>query len=151
MTSKKTNYFLQAISALFIFLFVYTALSKFMEFSRFVFVLGKSPLIASANHLIAWAIPLAELAVSFLLLLPSTKKIGLYGAFTLMSLFTAYVAYMLLFVPHLPCSCGGVIQQLSWKQHLVLNISLTVLAALAAFPDKFFVATNRGNRKPVTE
>jgi hypothetical protein len=151
MSSKKTNYFLQAISALFIFLFVYTALSKFREFARFVFVLGKSPLIGAANHVIAWAIPLAELAVSLLLLLSSTKRTGMYGALILMSLFTAYVAYMILFVPHLPCSCGGVIQQLNWRQHLVLNISLTVLAAIAAFPHKIFVATDRGNRKPVTE
>jgi hypothetical protein len=34
---------------------------------------------------------------------------------------------MVLTSANLPCSCGGVIQQLSWKQHIVFNISFIVL------------------------
>jgi hypothetical protein len=151
MTSIKTNYVLQLICSLFIFLFVYTALSKFYAFDRFVNFLGKSPLIGSSKYVAAWSIPSAELTVSLLLLLPSTRRIGVYCAFVLMSLFTAYVGYMILFVPHLPCSCGGIIQKLTWQQHLVLNLVLTGIAATAVFQHKIFVATDRGNRKPEIE
>jgi uncharacterized membrane protein len=128
MASIKTNSIQQLICSLFIFLFVYTALSKFYSFDRFLIVLAKSPLIGNSNHLVAWSIPFSELAIALLLLLPSTRRIGMYGAFVLMILFTAYVGYMVVFIPHLPCSCGGVIQKMSWKQHLFFNAAFTGLA-----------------------
>lgn len=151
MTSIKISTLVPFICSLFIFLFVYTALSKFLDFQAFISVLGRSPLIGSAVQLVAWGIPLAELVVSLLLLLPATRRTGIWSAFVLMCLFTAYVGYMVIFVPHLPCSCGGLIQELSWKGHLILNFILTVIAAAAVFEHKIFVATDRGNRKPVTE
>lgn len=151
MTSVRSNTILQLISGIFIFLFVYTALSKLLNLKAFVHVLGRSPLLGDISSIVSYIIPFAELGVSLLLLIPSTKKTGMYAACMLMCIFTVYVGYMLIFVPQLPCSCGGVIQQLSWKQHFVLNLILTILAATAAFGDKLFVATDRGNRKPVTE
>jgi hypothetical protein len=150
MTSVRSN-FITFISSTFIFLFVYTALSKLRELRTFIHVLGSSPLIDHYNYLVGWTIPLFELAVAVLLFLPATKRLGMYCALGLVTLFTLYVAYMITFVPHLPCSCGGVIQQLSWRQHLALNCTLTLMAAMAAFQHKFFVATDRRNRKPVTE
>jgi hypothetical protein len=45
-----------------------------------------------------------------------------------MFLFTIYVGLMISFAPHLPCSCGGVIKQMSWKQHLTFNTFFTALA-----------------------
>jgi hypothetical protein len=151
MTSVRLNTFQQIIACLFIFLFTYTALTKLLRFEAFIHVLGRSPLLGNINRIASWTIPVMKLGVSMFLLLPRTKKLGIYSAFILMSLFTLYVGYMLLFIPELPCSCGGVIQQLSWKEHLWLNIILTAFAAMAAFGDKFFVATNRGNRKPEIE
>ena len=128
MTPVKSNYLLQIICSLFIFLFFYTALSKFQEFNAFKIVLAKSPLIGSKNAIIAWALPVIELSVALLLLIPRTKRLGIFVSFILMSLFTIYVGYMILFAPHLPCSCGGVIRQMSWKQHLLFNIFFTGLA-----------------------
>jgi hypothetical protein len=78
--------------------------------------------------IVGWSLPAVELVVSVLLFLPFTKKLGLYLSFGLMVLFTAYISYMVMFTPHLPCSCGGVIKQLSWKQHLVFNAFFIVVA-----------------------
>lgn len=129
MTShSKWNALLQLIAALFIFLFVYTALSKFMDFKSFKHTLHASPLITNKNVAVAWAIPLAELLVAALLFFPRTKLPGLYGSFGLMALFTLYLGYMLLFTPNRPCVCGGVIKAMSWGQHLVFNIFFTLLA-----------------------
>ena len=99
----------EIISSLFILLFVYTALSKFRELASFKAVLKRSPLIGDMNIAVAWAIPLAELMIALMLLMPRTRKLGLYGSFVLMTLFTIYLGYMLAFTPDLPCSCGGVI------------------------------------------
>ena len=111
----------EIISALFILLFVYTAISKLLAYSNFKGTLGKSPLIAGFAPILSIILPLIELVVSLLLFIPRTRLRGLYGSLALMSLFTLYIAYMLAFTPDLPCSCGGVIRQMSWKQHLLFN------------------------------
>jgi hypothetical protein len=118
------------IASLFIFLFTYTAISKFLEFSKFTRVLESSPLIGNSKIGLAWLLPLMELATAFLLFFPKSRAAGLYASLFLMVMFTLYIGGMLLFASELPCSCGGVIAQLSWKQHLVLNILLLVAAGL---------------------
>ncbi len=45
-------------------------------------------------------------------------------------LFAGYIGYMLVFVKHLPCSCGGVLQGLSWGQHLLFNLLFLLLAVM---------------------
>jgi len=141
----------ECMAALFILLFVYTASSKLMDLQRFRAVLDTSPLIGPYSKMVALLIPLTELITAALLVFPGTRKRGLVLSLILMVLFTLYLFYMILFTSHLPCSCGGVIQALSWSQHLALNITLTAMAAWAVFLHKIFVATNRGNRKPAEE
>jgi hypothetical protein len=124
------------IAAIFIFLFTYTALSKFLDFTNFKKVLHQSPLIGNVSDLIAWALPLTELAAAALLFFPRTRLSGLYTSLALMIMFTIYIGYMIAFTPHLPCSCGGVLKQLTWKQHLWFNMLFTMLAAIAIWLTK---------------
>ena len=131
MTSfSKENILLQLLVGLFIFLFVYTAVSKFLDFRSFQLSLHASSLISDNNILIAWAIPLGELVTAALLFVPRTRLPGLYSFFVLMTLFTLYLGYMLAFVPNRPCVCGGIIKSMTWTQHLFFNISFTLLSAL---------------------
>jgi hypothetical protein len=116
------------IASLFIFLFTYTALSKFLDFTNFRAVLGASPLIGNNAGWLAWLLPSAELVTSVLLFFPKTRLPGLYTTFLLMSIFTVYIGAMLLLASHLPCSCGGVVSRLTWKQHFWLNIFLVSVA-----------------------
>jgi hypothetical protein len=122
---------INVIASLFIFLFVYAALSKLFEFHLFKAVLHKSPLIKSKASIIAFSLPTIELVLAGLLFMKPTQKIGFYVTTGLMSLFSIYVLYMLLFVPDLPCSCGGVLKQLSWTQHLIFNAIFTFLSIAA--------------------
>jgi len=126
--SKKTM--AEVIAGLFILLFLYTALSKLSEFAVFRHFLRSSPLIARNAGIMAVLIPAGEILVALLLFLPATRRQGMLASLGLMLVFTAYLAYMLLFVPRLPCSCGGVISRLSWQQHLVFNVVLIGLALL---------------------
>jgi hypothetical protein len=120
---------IEIIAALFILLFVYTATSKLLSHQTFVISLHKSPLLSFASGFLAWAVPVIEIAISVLLFVPRLRRTGLVSAFGLMTLFTAYIAFMLMTSSHLPCSCGGIISKLSWQQHLWLNVFLTALAA----------------------
>jgi hypothetical protein len=50
-----------------------------------------------------------------------------------MAAFTGYIGFMLLSNIELPCSCGGVISSLSWKNHLVFNILFLLLASVGYY------------------
>jgi len=126
----------EVISALFILLFVYVATDKLLSHASFVINLKKSPLIGFASRFLSWAVPAIELLISAMLFIPRFRRVGLMAAFFLMTVFTAYIAYMLISSSHLPCSCGGIITRLSWKQHLWLNLALTLLAATGLFLNK---------------
>jgi hypothetical protein len=143
--------FTNLAAALFILLFVYTATSKLMLLEHFETVLKTSPLIGGYARYVSVVLPVIELATALLLFFPGTRMRGLVLSLALMAVFTIYISYMLVFKEHLPCSCGGVIGRLSWKEHLFFNLILTIIAVTAVFHDKIFIAINRGSRKPVIE
>ena len=128
---KKRYAITEAISAIFIFLFVYTALSKIFTFNLFTQTLKETPLIGGIAIYIAFLLPAVELTVSLLLLIPRTRRFGLYSTFALMLVFTLYLGYMILFTPQRPCTCGGVLEKMTWTQHLILNIFLNILSFTA--------------------
>lgn len=143
---------IEIISALLIMLFVYTGISKLGEQNSFRTVLSQSPLIAPAANFLSLSLPIIELFTALLLFLPPTRNWGLAFSFVLMLIFTGYITYMTLFTPHLPCSCGGVFKQMTWNQHLKLNIFLTFLAVTALWlyqKNKLFIAIDRNSRTPV--
>lgn len=127
---------IEFITAIFILLFVYTATSKLFTHRLFIITLKEAGVLNSASDFLSWAVPAMEIVISFLLLIPNYRTIGLIASFGLMLLFTAYVAYMLITSSHLPCSCGGIINKLSWQQHFWLNVFLTLLAASAIYLNK---------------
>ncbi|HET7180485.1 MAG TPA: MauE/DoxX family redox-associated membrane protein [Chryseosolibacter sp.] len=124
---KKLN-FLDVIVFLFMFLFIYAAVSKLVEYDLFRAQLGKSPLLTRYAGIFSWLVPGVELIVAGMLFIPRYQLTGLYGAFTLMLGFTGYIAFILTFSPYVPCSCGGILSSMGWGEHLIFNIAFTVLA-----------------------
>ena len=114
------------ICGLLILLFVYAAFSKLLAFVQFRFVLSRAPLTGNYSTLFAVLIPTIELIIAALLIMPSSSNAGLISAISLLMVFTTYLVFMVLTDPNLPCSCGGLIQQLSWKQHIAFNILFIV-------------------------
>jgi hypothetical protein len=99
-----------------------------LDYTSFRQVLSRSPLIGDKAAVLALALPIIEGLVSALLFIPWTRLWGLYGSLILMSAFTLYLVYMISFTPHLPCSCGGVLKQMTWNQHLIFNIIFLLLS-----------------------
>ena len=56
------------------------------------------------------------------------RLIGLYAAFTLMTMFTVYIIAILQFSYKIPCSCGGILESMGWTEHLIFNIGFVLLA-----------------------
>jgi hypothetical protein len=125
------NLIFEIVAALHLLLFIYTGVNKFLALDDLRFVLKQYPLIGSFPEIIAWGVPLIELLVAGLLFVPKTKKLGLTLSAALMSVFTAYIVYMIIYVPKLPCTCGGMLQTLSWTQHIIFNLSFLFLAIVA--------------------
>lgn len=121
------------VSYLFVLLFLYAAVSKLLDFETFEVQLAQSPLLSAYAGVIAWAVPGLEILIAVLLTLPKYRIQALYAAFTLMVMFTAYIYIILNFSDFIPCSCGGVLEKLSWTQHLIFNIVFIILAGVAVF------------------
>ena len=121
--------FIEVTRFLLILLFVYTASSKIQTFHSFQILLVKSPLIGKTLALyVAIFIPAIEIIATLLLVFPKTALKGFYLSTALMAMFTLYVSYMVLFAPKLPCLCGGVIEAMSWKQHILFNAVFTIMS-----------------------
>lgn len=126
----KKNLISPVIAVLVIILFVYAALAKLSDYANFKFGLSESPLIAPFAGFLAWAIPAIELAIAVMLVWPAWRLMGLYASFALMLLFTLYIGGMLLSGTDFPCSCGGVLEHMSWGVHLVFNAVYVILCAI---------------------
>jgi hypothetical protein len=123
--------FVQCIATFIIFLFVYTGISKLLAHHSFRLVflgLRFPPFWAQAFSL---AIPILEMLIAACIFFPSTRRLGLAAAMALMTIFTIFIAGMLLLSSHLPCSCGGVLATLGWKSHLFFNIATTLVTCIA--------------------
>lgn len=153
MTKNKLLNQLSRITCyLLIFLFTYTGISKLVDHESFLSSILQSPIIRKYATVISWSVPALELILVVLLLSEQYRKAGLLLSLLTLILFTLYIVYMILFIPDLPCSCGGVLKELSWHNHILFNsvfILLIITALLSNTNHKLFIAINRASRKPV--
>lgn len=116
------------IQILFILLWIYAAVNKLIDFSQFKFQLGRSPYVTNIAGFVVWALPVSELGIAALLLFKKTTTLGMYASFFLMLLFTGYIYAMQHYSYFVPCSCGGILNNMSWNTHFYFNIIFTLFA-----------------------
>lgn len=131
MKTSAFNLAIEAITAVLLLLWIYTGLNKLIQYDKFSFEAGRSPFLQHLALLVAAMVPAGELTIAALLIFKRTRVAGLYASLFLMTLFTGYVYVMLHYAYDLPCSCGGIIELLTWEQHLIVNLMLTLLTAIA--------------------
>lgn len=129
LNTKIQNLFLEFICLLYILLFVYAAVSKLLDFENFQVQLGQSPLLSAFASWVSWLVPIIELILALLLFLPKWRLVALFATFSLMVMFTAYIFIILNYSPFVPCSCGGILEKMGWKEHFIFNFVFIMLAA----------------------
>lgn len=129
----KRKIWIEIICYAFILLFLYTAISKLIVYETSLNDLKRSPFIGGFARPLSVILPVLEILIPTLLFLPRYRMVGLYSAAGLMILFTGYVSAMVFTMDSLPCSCGGLIKYLTWKQHFFFNIFFTLLAVLGIY------------------
>ncbi|WP_184547310.1 MauE/DoxX family redox-associated membrane protein [Mucilaginibacter sp. FT3.2] len=123
----KARYIKQVVTILLILLFTYTATSKFLDYEKFVFQmrLAPVPFMKMSAPILGYIVPAVEILIAIALgvgFFHSTVSIkALYASVILLSIFEVYITIMLLSDSHLPCTCGGIVSQMGWKQHLFFN------------------------------
>ena len=118
------------ICGLLILLFTYASMTKLLDFKSFYGQMNAQPMPNWMTPYLVWIVPGVELLIVGALIVERTRKIGLWAALFIMSIFTVYVALAVFKVfERVPCSCGGVLKGLGWTQHLYFNIFFTALAA----------------------
>lgn len=132
LSVSQTNKITTCISYLYIVLFTYAAVSKFLDFENFQAQLGQSPLVSAYTGFISYSLLVVEFIIALLLAIPKTRFLGLMTSFAIMVMFTVYIIVILNYSSYVPCSCGGILEQMGWKAHLTFNIGITILAGAAA-------------------
>lgn len=129
---KRTT-IIEIITILNIILFLYTGISKIMDYSVFKEQLAVSPILSWTSTSVAVLLPVVECLIVIMLIVPRWRLKGLYASFIIMTAFTAYITAMFIVAPEMPCSCGGIIELLSWQGHLIFNSIFVILNGLAIY------------------
>ncbi|WP_118196895.1 MauE/DoxX family redox-associated membrane protein [Albibacterium indicum] len=129
---ERRSIIVHVCSTLLIILWVYTALSKVADVEVFASQLSRQPEpVSTLAPILVWVLPLVELVAATMLMFAQTRKSGLLLSSFLMLGFTVYVALAVIgYWEDIPCSCGGVLNRLGWKDHLWFNLFFLMTAAL---------------------
>ena len=127
---KHSHRIVETISLLFVVLFIYAATSKLWDFGQFKVQLGQSPVLTAYADGLAWMVPGVEYLLALLLLFNGTRLAAFYSSLALMVMFTTYILLVLNFSDYIPCSCGGVLEDLGWTEHIVFNLFFVALAII---------------------
>ncbi|WP_375379306.1 MauE/DoxX family redox-associated membrane protein [Chryseobacterium luquanense] len=68
------------------------------------------------------------LELSMVILLIFKKKTGLLFSFIMMLIFTSYIIFLFTNGRYEICGCGGILNGLSFKYHLIINLLITFLS-----------------------
>lgn len=115
---------------LLILMWTYAAISKLLDFDLNMQQMRNQNFPIWMADILSYFISLSELSIVILLLTPKNQGIGFVISSFLLLAFTIYIIITLShFFAKIPCSCGGIISNLSWTEHLLFNsffISLSI-------------------------
>ena len=118
---------------LFIVLFVYASTTKLLDHQLFEIQISLNTYLRPFATALSILLPLAELAIAIMLAIGRFRLWGLYAFTGLMFIFTIYIVIIINFSEKLPCSCGGILQRMHWKDHLIFNIVFVALGIIAIY------------------
>jgi uncharacterized membrane protein YphA (DoxX/SURF4 family) len=144
--NMKRKIAIEIICFLFILLFVYAATNKILDYQKFKIQIGQSPLLTGFGAFLPALVISVELSISALLVIPRFRVAGLFAAFSLMTMFTAYIVAILNFSSYIPCSCGGVLEHIGWTEHLYFNSAFILLGLVG-----IFLASAERNHRSIIE
>jgi uncharacterized membrane protein YphA (DoxX/SURF4 family) len=112
-----------------ILLWTYTGLEKLLDFKSNSKAFHNQVFPSEIAEILAYAIPIIELVLAILLIFKIIRWWAFMGSLLLLSVFSTYIGLIWIEAfPRVPCSCAGIIAQLGWGQHLILNLVLIAMS-----------------------
>lgn len=143
MLVMKKEVVLKLLSGIIALLFFYAALSKLVDFEVSKHEMLKQVFSRDFALMLVWIVPLVELVIVALLLFNFTRLIGFYASLMLLSSFSIYIAITMSGTfGRIPCSCGGILKNMGYWTHLIVNLFFIVLAILGIATERRWI-TNR--------
>lgn len=114
-------------------LFIYAGVYKIVDISLFKSQLYQSPLIpAFLVPYIGVLFPLLEILLSiFLIFYKRVEYTLLWLSFSIMLFFTFYLLMLYNLYDKPPCSCGGILNDMTYSTHIIFNIIFSLLALIS--------------------
>lgn len=126
------------------FMYMYTGWAKFNNMDTFIKGNSKIPYLGQYAKVIGYGIPTLEIVLAVLLIIPVywIKRPALWASTLLMGVFTLYLSLMVKFVEKKLCHCGGVIESMGWKTHIVFNFIWLIAGLYALLKTKLITIKN---------
>ncbi|MDR6786466.1 putative oxidoreductase [Pedobacter africanus] len=129
---KLKNILIDICTLLLVLLFTYAAASKLLDYDQSKLQMTKQLIPAGTAPVLTWLVPVAELLVVGLLLFKRTRLVGLYASAVLMAMFSVYIAVAMSgWFGRRPCSCGGILSNMGYWEHLLFNVLFVGVAVTA--------------------
>lgn len=139
---KETS--LQIITGILAALFFYASLSKLLDYKKAKEEMMNQVFPASIAEVFTWLIPTIEILLVILLLNSKTRKIALQFSLALLTLFTLYITVVMTGIfGRIPCSCGGILNNMSYGVHILFNLFFIMLATVGLALEYDWKAINR--------
>jgi putative oxidoreductase len=134
---SRRKWIMETILLLLFILFVYTAGSKLINYKTTVFQMNAQPFDNKYTPFLVLGVPIAEFIVAGMLIFKRTLLKGLWASLFLLTLFTGYIILIKLnYYGTIPCSCGGVLKDLTWTKHLFFNLFFMAISIAGILIEK---------------
>lgn len=146
----KKKVLLELTASLLVLLFVYASLSQLLAFKTFTGDLNNQPFSNDLTPWLRWIIPASMLLTAAGLLFERTRLRAFQASFVLLSVFTVYIALILLNVfDYIPCSCSGVVKSFTWTQQLLMNLCFLAISLTGILAQKNKLFASAATSPPV--
>lgn len=106
-----------------IIMWTYAVFAKLADFPLYQSQMRQQVFSSTVSVYLVYVVIMLETIVLLCLIIHATKPLGLILSLMMLIGFTFYIALILTgYFPKVPCSCGGLIAKMSWKNHLCFNL-----------------------------
>lgn len=143
----KTETKLKLLAALIAAMFFYASLSKLSDYALNLYQMKSQIFPVWMAMILAWLIPVIELFVALGLLFRPIRLRAFYAAFALLLLFSIYIVIAMSGAfGRIPCSCGGILKNMTYWNHLIFNLTFMFLAVLGIAIEQRWIFSGLNNR-----
>jgi putative oxidoreductase len=114
---------LEIICFLLIGMFLYAAVSRWLDFKTFIADINNQPLPNQLTNWLVYIIPALQVLAALALVFEKFRLAGFWLCLTITLLYIIYNTLVLAnYFGRIPCTCGGMIKHLTWTQHLIFSL-----------------------------